>query len=797
MLRLPRLLVMAWILGAACIAAGSAQAQGDEGDLREVIDLMTDWRFHLGDPAGAEQPGFDDAAWRTLDLPHDWAFEGGVSKDGAQRGGGGYFSAGVGWYRHTLVSPPLEDDQQLTIDFDGVYMNSEVWINGHRLGRFPYGYLSFSYDLTPHLKPGENVLAVRCDNTKEPSTRWYHPCGIYAPVRLVIKNEQHVDHVFVTTPRVSGREAVVNIQTAVSGGRGLKIDHRVLGPDGAEVGRTSGDTLTIKSPRRWGPDTPDLYTLVTTVSRRGEALDRLRTRFGIRSTRWEAKTGFWLNGENVKLRGVCEHWEAGPVGGAWTPELMRWKLEELKAIGVNAIRTAHNPFPPFFYDLCDEMGLMVMDEVFDGWRKKAKHDYGAQAFAERWETDLRAWLIRDRNHPSIVIWSVGNETRGKVAPKLVQICHELDPTRPVTSGHAGAEFMDVYGVNGGAESQGFFRGNRRPKDKPFIATEAPHTWQVRGYYRSLPWFRDGLPDHDRGPFPLPDLTEKEIFTYDWADPATKRNPRKQIFNSSYDNATVRISARQALEQLRDFPFYAGQFRWTGWDYLGEASYVHGGFPFRAFMGGAFDLAGFPKDLAFLYQSQWTDEPMVHLLPHWTHPKMAPDTLVPIWAYSNAEEVELFFDDTSLGIRKPGRAAMEMQCQWLVPWRPGTLTAVARDGGTEVARTSQTTAGPPARLGLDVERRADGLRILTARVTDDAGTLAPYADNRVYVALPEEARLLAHESGSPVDTDNNVTLGSRRAFMGLTRSFVEVKNADATIAAMVGAILGSRNGVTDS
>ena len=237
------------------------------------------------------------------------------------------------------------------------------------------------------------------------------------------------------------------------------------------------------------------------------------------------------------------------------------------------------------------MGLLVMDEVFDGWRKKAKHDYGAQAFAERWETDLRAWLIRDRNHPSIVIWSVGNETRGRVAPDLVRICHELDPTRPVTSGHAGAEFMDVYGVNGGAESQGFFRGDRRPKDKPFIATEAPHTWQVRGYYRSLPWFRDGLPDHDRGPFPLPDLTEKEIFTYDWADPATKRNPRKQIFSSSYDNATVRISARQALEQLRDFPFYAGQFRWTGWDYLGEASYVHGGYPFRAFMGGAFDLGG--------------------------------------------------------------------------------------------------------------------------------------------------------------------------------------------------------------
>ncbi|GAF01633.1 glycoside hydrolase family 2 TIM barrel-domain containing protein [Saccharicrinis fermentans] len=306
---------------------------------------------------------------------------------------------------------------------------------------------------------------------------------------------------------------------------------------------------------------------------------------------------------------------------------MKWKLSLLKEMGVNAIRTAHNPAPPMFYDLCDEMGFLVMDEIFDGWMRKAKMDYGAQAFNDWWERDMTEWLERNRNHPSIIIYSLGNETKGEIAKELVAKCHQLDPSRLVTSGHSASEYMDVFGVNGGSEKQGFYQ-KERPL-KPFVATEAPHTWQTRGYYRTKTWFRDGYPNKGQQPFALPDLTQEEVFSYEWA-PRDQWVNRKQHFNSSYDNAMVRISARKNWELMRDLPWYSGHFRWTGFDYYGEASYVHGGWPFRLFMGGALDVAGFEKDLFYFYQSQWTKKPMVHILPHWTHPTLDKGTEIPVW-----------------------------------------------------------------------------------------------------------------------------------------------------------------------
>lgn len=784
-----QLFLMAMAVSMASFADAAAPGQ------RTVIDLVDKWRYHAGETPEAAASEFDDSDWRAVDLPHDGAFEAGVSSDGAQGASGGYYPGGISWYRKTFTKPTLSARQTLTVEFDGVYRNSEVWVNGFRLGRFPYGYLSFQYELTPHLVEGDNTLVVRCDNSKEPSARWYHPAGIYAPVRLVAKSVTHIENVYVTTPDVDVDSAEVRVETEWVGPQGMTIVHEIQQPDGVVVARSTGSSLRISNPRLWSVESPSLYALVTTLSQNGRVVDRLSTRFGIRSIRWETDTGFWLNEKNVKLLGVCEHWEGGPVGGAWSRELMRWKLETLRAMGCNSIRTAHNPCPPFFYDLCDEMGFLVMDEIFDGWKRKARHDYGEEAFAERWKIDLRTWLKRDRNHPSIVIWSVGNETRGPVAKELVEECHRLDPTRPVTSGHSGSEHMDVYGINGGSESKSYFTQDRRPKSKPFIATEAPHTWQVRGYYRSKTWWRDGPKSAD-AVFPLKDLTEEEVFTYDWTDPAKKANPVKQIFNSSYDNATVRISARQNWELMRDLPWYAGHFRWTGFDYPGEAGYVHGGFPFRAFMGGSHDLAGFPKDLAFFYQSQWTREPMVHVLPHWTHPKTELGTLIPVWAYSNAEQVELFLNGESLGVQRPGRLAEKMQCEWLVPWQPGKLTAIARNAGAEVARAEHSTAGPPTQLGLEVDARDEGVTILTTTLRDADGTPTPYADNRVYFDLPDGFRLLSHENGNPVDTENGVTSSSRRAFMGLTRSFTQAKSASNDGIATVGAILGARNGVTD-
>ena len=759
--------------------------------MRTVIDLSSDWRFSLTDQAEAKEPKFSDEEWATLDVPHDWAFEAGVSEDGAQKDKGGYYSGGIGWYRKSFTAPDLAEGQTLQIHFDGVYMDSQVFLNGALLGVFRYGYLSFSYDLTEHLKKGENVIAVRVDNSKEPSARWYHPCGIYAPVRLEIRPEEHVKSVFVTTPTISDELAEVNLDLEYEGGSDLVLSHAIIDPVGKKTEFKKGDKLKIAKPQRWGLENPVLYTLVSRLHREGVLVDEVETRFGVRSIKWEAKTGFHLNGKVTKLLGVCEHWEGGPVGGAWTDDLLRWKLQLLKDMGCNAIRTSHNPFPPVFYDLCDEMGFLVMDEIFDGWIKKAPQDYGARFFDENWKKDLESWVRRDRNHPSVVIYSVGNETRGKVAPDLVAAIRALDPTRPVTSGHSGSEHMDVYGVNGTSEKQSFYTKYKRPKHKAFIATEAPHTWQVRGFYRSKSWFRDGFPNKRQSPFPLPDLTEEEIFTYSWTAPEGRKN-RKQIFNSSYDNAMVRITARKNWEIMRDTPWYAGHFRWTGYDYPGEAGYVHGGWPFRAFMGGALDLAGFEKDLFYFYQAQWTKEPMVHLLPHWSHPKMKAGTQIPVWAYSNAEEVELFLNGKSLGIDRPGTKAEEMQCEWMVPWEPGTLVAVARRGGQEVARTEQVTAGAPFALDLETEVVGDH-RVLTTSLVDEKGTLSPYSDNRVYYHF-EGVDFDSHENGNPVDVENGNLPASRRAFMGKTRSFLKV-DEEKLGAVLAAGILGSRNGVT--
>ena len=771
-----------------------------------------DWKFSRTDNPEASQINFNDAGWTGIDVPHDWAFEEGVSRDGAQRDNGGYFGGGVGWYRKQFELSPEWLEKLVRIEFDGVYMNSEVWINGHLLGKRPYGYISFAYELSSYLKAGSNLLAVRVDNSLEPSARWYHPCGIYAPVKLVGTAPIRIarNGIKITTPEASTEKANIQIEVTLENqskqSENLEIEtilfdskQHQLTSEKIKVGiekvaaKSTKSSLQLKNPSLWNTETPYLYTVLTRVFEKGKLIDEVSTVTGIRSIEWKTETGFWLNGINTKLLGVCEHYEGGPVGGAWTKELLRWKLQLLKNMGCNAIRTAHNPYPPMFYDLCDEMGILVMDEAFDGWKKKAPEDYGAQAFESWWQRDLTEWMTRNRNHPSIVIYSLGNETSGPIAKDLVEWCHQLDSTRPVTSGHSGSEFMDIYGVNGGSEKTSFFTKPR--PEKPFVATEAPHTWQTRGYYRTKTWFRDGYPNKGQEPFDLPDLTDKEIFHYEWASTEQWTN-RKQHFNSSYDNATVRISARKNWELMRDLPWFSGHFRWTGFDYFGEAGYVHGGWPFRLFMGGALDVAGFEKDLFYFYQSQWTKAPMVHILPGWTHPTMAPGTKIPVWVYSNADEVELFLNGQSLGKDQPGTKWDEMQCEWLVPWKPGKLEAIAYRNGKEVARTTQITAGEPAKLVITKEvgefrPSKEDVAIITTTTADKNGTIYPYGENKIYYHFDGPVRLRSLENGSPTDTTNNVGVNHRRAFMGLTRAFLQSTSETGNIGIVMGAILGER------
>lgn len=788
-----------------------------QNKVREVIPLNENWKFINEDLRNAQSPDLDTKNWKTLSIPHDWAFENGVEKNGAQSDKGGYFSGGIGWYRYTFDANSNFKNKQYTIEFDGVYMNSEVWINGHYLGKRPYGYISFRYELSKYLKNGENTIAVRVDNTKEPSARWYHPCGIYAPVRLIIANNTHIapNGIFVTTPQITPNKALVNIETTIktsaSKTKNLILETLCFNASGSIVAKTeqtisiktNSETtikteLEIENPKLWDTQTPNLYSIVSRIKQKHKVIDNTETPFGIRTISWDAQTGFSLNGTQTKLLGVCEHYEGGPFGGAWTKPLMRWKLGLLKEMGVNAIRTAHNPTPPFFYDLCDEMGIMVMDEMFDGWHKKAPEDYGKQAFAQWWQQDVYEWLTRDRNHPSIVIYSVGNETRGEIGKDIVEYCHSMDRTRPITSGHSASEYMDVYGVNGHSERTDFYT-HERP-NKAFVATEAPHTWQTRGYYRSKTWFRDGFGSKVSA-FTLPDLTKTEIFNYEWAKKSKWAN-QKQHFNSSYDNATVRISARKNWEIMRDSAWYSGHFRWTGFDYYGEAGYVHGGWPFRLFMGGALDVAGFKKDLFYFYQSQWTKQPMVHILPHWTHPLMAANTQVPVWVYSNCDEVELFLNGKSLGKDKPGKKWNEMQCEWLVPYKPGTLTAKGYINGKLVAQTHQTTAGVPSAIGMGlnnnyVSPEKDNIAIVTTQITDDQSVLYPYGENTVYYHITGPAKILSLENGDPVDTTKNVGIAQKKAFMGLTNAFIKLDNSNTPVTLINGAIVGEKQLLTSN
>ncbi len=760
------------------------------------------WHFLLEDIPQASDVEFDDGAWRQLDLPHDWAFEQGYSEDGAQKANGGYLGGGVGWYRKCLDFSKQElQDKVVRIEFEGVYMNSEVWINGNYLGKRPYGYISFAYDLTDYLKPGRNVLSVRVDNSREPSARWYHGCGIYGNVRLVVCNPLHFtpDATFVTTPEISDGQATVSVSTALSQDvADAEIEYRILAADGTVADTASEGveaTMHVADPVRWSVDNPCLYTLEMTLRRDGEVCDRQRIRFGIRHIEWRPDTGFWLNGENVKLNGVCEHLEGGPVGAAWTRKLMEWKVRMIKDMGCNAIRTAHNPQLPMFYDICDSLGVLVMDEIFDGWRRKAEFDYGMQAFDKWWERDVRSFIRRDRNHPCVVIYSVGNETKGPVAPDLVRVCHEEDPTRLVTSGHSGSEYMDVMGVNGHCERQKFFR-TFHGGEQPFVGTETPHTWQVRGFYRTQTWYRDGYPNPLQEPFETPNLTPKEIFGYEWISPE-ERKSIKQVFNSSYDNAFVRINARQNMEFLRDIPWYSGHFRWTGFDYLGEAGFVHGGWPFRAFMSGVIDMAGFPKDHYYLYQSQWnTSIDMVHILPHWTHPRMEKGTEIPVWVYTTGDEAELFVNGRSLGRRAKGSAWNEMQCEWLVPWEEGTVEAVAFRNGVEIARQQMRTAAQPSRLAVESDTaglKTDGedVAIVTIEEQDAAGTMYPYGENRVYFHVSGDAFVRSAESGNPVDTECNYRAESKRLFFGLLRLFVQAGKRDGDVSVLCGTIAGDK------
>ena len=715
---------------------------------RITLGFDHDWRFIRGDTPGAEAPAFNDAAWTRLDVPHDWSIAGPFDKSNPTGAAGAFLPAGIGWYRKTFTLPPGSEGRRVSIQFDGVMANSDVWINGVHLGHRPNGSVSFAYDLTSALRPAgqANVIAVRVDDSQEPASRWAPGAGIYRHVRLVIKDPVHLAHwgTVVTNPRVSKTGATVHVaSTAVNQSPAehvVRLEELLFDPAGRLVARAVspaqsvapgksaelGVDLQVDRPELWDVDAPRLYRAVTLLESADAAnavLDNVATPVGLRDARFEAATGFWLNGRNLKIKGVCLHDDGSAFGAAVPRSVWHRRLAALRALGVNAIRTAHNPPAPEFLDLCDRMGFLVMDEAFDCWTVgKTRYDY--HLHFEKWSlTDLRDMVMRDRNHPSIILWSAGNEIHDTpnaalakpILASLVATFHEYDPTRPVT--------------------QALFRPN------------VSH-------------------DYDDG---LADMLDVVGTNYRFNEllAAHAAKPTRKIIGTENNHE------RSSWLAVRDNPAYSGEFVWSGIDYLGEAH----AWPGIANSSGLLDRTGYPHPDGMIFSSWWSDQPVVYVArrvaraaPPPTDPGYGKAAAIPAWrrqvlfpdwtpsnpsphdeqveVYSNCDEVELFLNGRSLGAKS--QPADLSPRSWSVPYSAGTLRAVGRDGGRVVAESDLTTAGAPARIQLsaDCSRLAAGwnhIATVTALVTDAHGVPVPDASNEITFSTSGPGRVVAVDS----------------------------------------------------
>lgn len=732
----------------------------------QTINFDRDWRFHLGDVAGAQEVAFNDSGWRALDVPHDWSIEGAFSEQNPAGAAGGALPGGVGWYRKTFSMWPADSDRVAYVEFDGVYRNSDVWINGTYLGKRPYGYSSFRYELTPHLRyQAPNVIAVRVDNSAQPNSRWYSGSGIYRHVRLVTSDLVHVDHwgTYVTTPSVTDDSTHVTIRTTLRDERRspqrVALQTTLYDSAGNQLARLSavvdvpGDSVltiaqdfTLQHAVRWSLERPYLYQARSEVMCSRKICDTYTTAFGVRSFVFRADSGFFLNGRHVKIRGVCLHHDLGALGAAVNSRAIERQLQIMRDMGANALRTSHNPPAPELLDLTDRMGFIVLDEAFDMWKKeKTKYDYHLDWDA--WHVrDLSDMVLRDRNHPSVFMWSIGNEvmeqwtnddsTAAPIARELAGIVHALDPTRPVTQAanngspqnpvfHAGA--LDLLGHNYHHEVWADFP-TQYPGAK-FIITEAMSALNSRGVYEQ---------------------PSDSVAIYE--TPYNKNHgpqPNKDYRLSSYDNRKAFWGSlhEESLRLFERYPFLSGMFIWQGIDYLGEPTPYE--WPARSSYFGVVDLAGFPKDPFYLYQSAWTDRPMLHLLPHWN---WTPGQSIDVWAYTNAEEVELFLNGKSLGAKRKPETVSHLM--WRVQYAPGTLRAVARTGGRVIETAEVKTTGAPARVALVPDRariRADGadLSFVTVTVKDRAGLDVPTAEPLIRFHVIGDARIVGVDNGDQI------------------------------------------------
>ena len=778
-------------------------ATGDSSRL--VLAADSGWKFILGDPSGAEAAGYSDQSWRTVHLPHDWSIESAPDPKNPSGSGGGFFPDGTGWYRRTFKAPPAWKGKHVTVEFDGIYRNAAVYLNGRNIGIQPYGYTSFDLDLTPQLSfTSPNVLAVRVDNSAQPNSRWYSGSGIYRHVRVVVTDQMHIAHwgVFVSTSDLSDASAKVQVQTRVtneSGSEaGLSLQTMLLDRAGNIVGtarspitvperdeRESTQEITVNNPRPWSPESPVLYRVVSRLLRNDQAIDEVVTAFGIRTLAWSADKGLLLNGNSVKLAGGSVHHDNGPLGAAAFDRAEERKVELLKAAGHNAVRTAHNIPSPTFLEACDRLGLLVLDEPFDVWEAhKVKYDYGTN-FDDWWKRDISAMVLRDRNHPSVVIWGVGNEIPelevfkgAEIAKKLVDTIHSLDHTRPLTLAFPGTTTLptsqavfsqlDITGYNYSLQNS-YADDHTKLPSRIMLTTESFPAYAFRLWKIS----------HDN-PYVIGDLTwtsidylgESGIGAWSFGTPEQARKAT-QIASATTGTSTI----DKMFAGMANGVDIAAMMSQGAKDPAMQAvaAVLFHGYPWHGSACGDIDLTGYRKPQSYYRDIIWNGGDRVYATVRLPEPEgkriiatmWATSPTIPSWSwpgkegkrmevevYSGAEKVQLFLNDKLIA-EEPTGVDQEFKATFSLPYAPGILKAVGLRGDRPVSESVLTTAGKATSLRLNPDRKAilaDGedLSYVTVEAVDAEGRAQPNADGNVEFSISGPGVIAAVGNGDAED-----------------------------------------------
>ncbi len=768
---------------------------------RTVINIDNDWKFKKGMDIAGFRVKLNDLDWEKIHIPHDWSIFGPFKEENPSGPRGGYAPAGIAWYRKNLHFDQELHNKKIYIELDGVYMNSEVHLNGERIGKYPYGYTTLYYDITDFVIFGEdNLLAVKVDTSLQPSSRWYSGSGIYRHARIIITDKLHIGQwgSYVTTPVVNKDFSTVEIETTLNNeyienkeitvktsimnqeGTVLQVssldytinglsslpDYRELTPEelthiGKSVNKPKIEEkvkqqLTIKNPNLWSTTSPYLYRVKTEIIENGKVIDENIVNTGIRTIEFDADKGFFLNGQNLKIKGVCLHHDGGSLGAACPDRANERQIEILKDMGCNAIRTSHNPPSPILLDLCDKHGMLVMDEVFDEYQKGKRPRVFDEAnsldkqirrpifayaeyFDQYHEKDLTTMILRDRNHPSIILWSIGNEINEHMTQEGVVLTQELhnivkklDTTRPTVTGFVHLEAANKLGI--------------------------PDIVDIAGYN-----YKERLYESEHKTYPKRKIMGSETSS---AAPFEKRAVYSNFISSgelnSFSEITTAIGdmacqeashrycrAEQSWSITKNLDFISGLFLWTGFDYIGEPSPC--AWPSKTSYFGVIDTCGFPKDAFYLYQSQWSNKTMLHLFPHWNW-EGKEGQIIPVWCYTTCQSVELFLNGQSLGEKKLSDTEL-LHLQWHIPFEKGEIKAVGKIDGKTVMEKIITTSGKPEAIMLEADRTeitADqqDLAYITVSVVDDKGNIVPDATNKIEFSVDGYGKLIGLDNGDP-------------------------------------------------